>query len=180
MPSTRLGSLIAGACVLAVLVAAPSPSEGQTSAAAGVSCRLLLTDAEVQAAVGRPGGALESIEHAPGDTRCTWTWTDPDASLAVSVSDAAAITANAPATRCCDRTGVPVVAQFYDHAIRTAVDLGADPPAPLTGMAERAALFFEEGFLKLLVQRANAVAQIVSGGLTREQLLAVGRALSAP
>lgn len=167
-----------GLTMAALLCALSPPGAHAQTGGTRPGCQTLLADTAVAAAVGRAGGVAEKAEIAPGDTRCTWTWPD-GASVAVSVSDAAAVSARAADTKCCPNASAPVLAQFFDYAVRAAVDLGAEPPAPLTGMGVRAALFFEEGFLKLLVQRSDSVAQIVGAEITREQLLAIGRALAA-
>jgi hypothetical protein len=145
-----------------------------------VTCMSLLSDAAVESTMGRRGASADKSELDPGASRCTWTWAETETTVTVSYSDAGAIAASAALTKCCPAASKPAVAQFFDHAIRMAVDLGAEPPAALTGLGERAALFFEEGFLKLLVQRTDGVAQIVGGNVTREQLLALGRLVANP
>jgi hypothetical protein len=139
----------------------------------------LLANATVESAVGRRGAVSDASESEPGNSRCTWTWPDTETTVTVSYSDADAIARSAALTKCCPDASKPAVAQFFDYAIRMAVDLGSEPPASLSGMGQRAALFFEEGFLKLLVERPDGVAQVVGGNITREQLLAIGRAVAA-
>lgn len=152
----------------------------QTGGSARVTCMSLLSDEEVLAAVGRRGARIEKKEGEPGNSHCVWTWDDTESTLTVSFADAASITAMAGQTKCCPNPSTPHVAQFFDHAIRMALDLGAEPPAALSGYGQRAALFFEEGFLKLVVQRPDGVGQLVGVNVTREQLLAAGRALASP
>jgi hypothetical protein len=144
-----------------------------------VTCMSLLANATVESAVGRAGAVSDASESEPGNSRCTWTWPDTETTVTVSYSDADAIARSAALTKCCPDGSKPAVAQFFDYAIRMAVDLGSEPPASLSGMGQRAALFFEEGFLKLLVERQDGVAQVVGGNITREQLLAIGRAVAA-
>ncbi len=165
--------------LLVLVLCAAGPGSGfAQEPSTRLSCGTLLADAAVERAAERTGGAAERLAIAPGDSRCTWTWPD-GATVTVSVSDSEAIAARAAETKCCPNASASVLPQFFDYAVRSAVDLGAEPPAALSGFGVRAALFFEEGFLKLLVQRGDSVVQIVAANVTREQLLAIGR-LVAP
>ena len=143
-------------------------------------CADVLTDDEVVAAVGRRGATSEKKENEPGNSQCRWLWSDTESSITVTYTNTAGINARAATTRCCpDRSKSPA-AQFFDYAIRMDVDLGSEPPAALTGIGERAALFFEDAFLKLVVQRPDGVASIVGANITREQMLALAKAIAAP
>lgn len=182
MESPVLGAALAVGMVLGNpgMVAHTATAAWQPpSERARVTCMSLLDDRTVESAVGRAGSAAEKNELEPGSSRCAWTWADAETTVTVSYSDGGAIAASAALTKCCPDLSKGAVAQFFDHAVRMAVDLGAEPPAALTGVGQRAALFFEEGFLKLIVQRPDGVAQIVGGNITREQLLAIGKLLAA-
>jgi hypothetical protein len=144
------------------------------------TCADVLTDDEVLAAVGRRGAAAEKNENEPGNSQCRWTWSDTESSVTVNYTTVSGIDARAASTRCCPDRSKPSAAQFFDYAIRMDVDLGSEPPAALTGIGERAALFFEDAYLKLVVQRADGVASIVGANITREQMLALAKAIAAP
>lgn len=182
MDGPRLRAAFAAAMALGGAGAGSHPAHAGWQPPAGgarPSCMSLLTDAVVESTIGRRGAHSDKSETEPGTSRCTWAWADTDTTVTVSYSDTGAIAATAAITKCCPDGSKPAVAQFFDYAIRMAVDLGSEPPASLTGVGQRAALFFEEGFLKLLVQRPDGVAQVVGGNITREQLLAIGKAVAA-
>lgn len=149
-----------------------------TTAKAG--CAEVLTDDEVAAAVGRRGATSENQENEPGNSQCRWSWGDTESTVTVSYTNTAGITARAATTRCCPDRTKSQAAQFFDYAIRIDMDLGSEPPASLTGIGERAALFFEDTYLKLVVQRPDGVASIVGANITREQMLALAKAIAAP
>jgi hypothetical protein len=135
---------------------------------------------EVSTVVGRPAPPVQVQETATGSTQCRWEWSDTGTIATASFADESAIRARATATKCCPNSNAQVVAQFFDYSLRVEQELGSDLPVPLTGVGQRAALFFDDVFLKLIVQRPDGVAQLVGANLPREQLLALGRALAAP
>lgn len=181
--STTL-ALFAGAA--STIGASPSrgPSGASSQAAASAtttaSCADVLTDEEVAAAVGRRGATAEKKDNEPGNSQCRWSWSDTESTVTVSYTNTAGIAARAATTRCCPDQAKSQAAQFFDYAIRMDMDLGSEPPASLTGIGERAALFFEDSFLKLVVQRPDGVASIVGAHITREQMLALAKAIAAP
>lgn len=126
--------------------------------------------------VGRPSVGRMN-ESAAGSSQCRWDWPESDASVTASYADDAAIGATAAATRCCTNPSAPLVHQFFDYSVRLEQELGSDLPVPLTGLGQRATLFFDDAFLKLIVQRPDGVAQLVGTHVTREQLLALARAM---
>lgn len=157
-----------------------SRAQQSTAGPLRAACADVLTDEEVVAAVGRRGATSEKKENEPGNSQCRWLWSDTESSITVTYTNTAGINARAATTRCCpDRSKSPA-AQFFDYAIRMDVDLGSEPPAALTGIGDRAALFFEDAFLKLVVQRPDGVASIVGANITREQMLALAKAIAAP
>ncbi len=170
-PSTAMSAFAVSAyatagepLVLAVGQAAPT-----------ITCQTLLTDAEVETVMGRPSQG-STTESASGSSQCRWQWTDSDATATASFASEAAIRAGSAATKCCPNAAASPVAQFFDYTVRIEQDLGSDLPVPLDGLGQRAVLFFDDAFLKVIVQRADGVIQ-VSGHVTREQLLALARAM---
>lgn len=161
-----------------VLRGASSQAAAQTATRAG--CAEVLTDDEVAAAVGRRGATSDKQEKEPGNSQCRWLWSDTESTVTVSYTNTTGITARAETTRCCPDRAKSQAAQFFDYAIRMDMDLGSEPPASLTGIGERAALFFEDSYLKLVVQRPDGVASIVGANITREQMLALAKAIAAP
>lgn len=97
--------------------------------------------------------------------------------MTASFADADAIRSTAAATHCCPNTSTPAINQFFDYSVRLEQDLGSDLPVPLTSLGQRATLFFDDAFLKLIVQGPDGVAQLVGVHVTREQLLALARAM---
>ncbi len=125
--------------------------------------------------MGRPSKGTVT-ESASGSSQCRWEWPDSDATVSASFASDAAIRAGAAATRCCPNPASPAVTQFFDYTVRIEQDFGSDLPVPFDGLGQRAVLFFDDAFLKVVVQRADGVMQ-VSGHITREQLLALARAM---
>jgi len=162
-----------------VLFAAPARglvAEPAAQAASQASCHTLLTDAEVATVMGRPSpGAM--TESPSGSSQCRWEWPDSDATAAASFASDAAIRAGASATKCCPTASASAVAQFFDYTVRSEQDLGSDLPVPLDGLGQRAVLFFDDVYLKVVAQRADGVMQVTGGHITREQLLALARAM---
>ncbi|MFN7983056.1 MAG: hypothetical protein U0Q11_14455 [Vicinamibacterales bacterium] len=161
-------------CGSAPIVAAAATSQpGQPTS--DTSCRAQLTDAEVETVMGRPSRGTFT-ESASGSSQCRWEWPDSDATVTASFASDAAIRAGAAATRCCPNAATPAVTQFFDYTVRIEQDFGSDLPVPIEGLGQRAVLFFDDAFLKIVVQRTDGVMQ-VSGHITREQLLALARAM---
>ena len=166
------------------------PAAAQTRAAAvetarvvagsRTSCLALLTDAEVATAVGRNDAAGRMTESTPGSSQCRWEWPDADSSVTAIFADENAIRTGAAVTKCCPNGSVSAVAQFFEHSVKLEQDLGSDLPVPLSGIGQRAALFFDDAFLKLIVQTSDGVAQLIVVHVTREQLLALARAMVQP
>ena len=107
-----------------LLVAAmPLGAQQPPARAAGPrqTCSAILTDAEVEAAIGRAGAAAEKVQTTPGDSTCRWTWADTGSTVTASFSDAGAIADNAAGTKCCPQSSTPVVA-VIDGGV---VDAGA-------------------------------------------------------
>lgn len=177
--STVVLTLVGLPSAVTPLYAAGGAASQQASSGASAACGDVLTDDEVAAAVGRRGATSEKKENEPGSSQCRWLWSDTESSVTVTYTNTAGINARAATTRCCPDQSKSAAAQFFDYAIRMDVDLGSEPPAALTGIGERAALFFEETFLKLIVQRPDGVASIVGASITREQMLALARAIAA-
>jgi hypothetical protein len=144
------------------------------------TCRSLLTDSEVVAAMGRPATSFDAEQSDPGSSRCRWTWDETGTMLTVSVSDAGAIAANAAVTKCCPRPSAPMVPQFFDHAVRVEVELGTELPATLTDFQQRAVIFFDTSYLKVIVQLPDGVGQLLGVKVSREQIVALAHALVAP
>lgn len=189
MQHTRPITALASAAILSLigvpLAAAALAPVWRTAAQAAPgttkpSCADVLTDDEVVAAVGRRGATSEKKENEPGSSQCRWLWSDTESSITVTYTNTTGIIARASTTRCCPDQSKSPPAQFFEYAIRMDVDLGSEPPAALTGIGERAALFFEDAFLKLVVQRPDGVASIVGASITREQMLALAKAIAAP
>ena len=190
----RLATCEIAAAVLACSVSALAVQPQQSAVRS--TCRSLLTDSEVVAAMGRPATSFHAEQSDPGNSRCRWTWDDTGTMLTVSVSDAGAIAANAavtpesesvsPATpnaavtKCCPRSSAPMVPQFFDHAVRVEVELGTELPATLTEFQQRAVIFFDTSYLKIIVQLPDGLGQLVGVKVSREQIVALAHALVAP
>lgn len=158
-------------------LAPPAPlASAPAQVADDLSCHTLLTDAEVAAVMGQPSQSTVTASPS-GSTQCRWEWPDTDATVTASFATESAIRAGAAGTRCCPDASVSPVAQFFDYTVRLEQDLGSDLPVPLTSLRQRAVLFFDDVFLKVIVQRPDGVVQISGGHVTREQLLALARAM---
>lgn len=168
------GNAVIAATPRAIRLAGSAAVVG-TQPATQVSCHTLLTDADVEAVMGRPSPGRVT-ESASGSSQCRWEWADSDATVTASFASDAAIRAGAAATKCCPTASSSPVAQFFDYTVRIEQDLGSDLPVPLDGLGQRAVLFFDDAFLKVIVQRSDGVVQ-VSGHITRQQLLALAKAM---
>lgn len=163
--STRRGWLIA--MVFAAVSCAPALCAAQTAAVVSPRCADLLSLEQVRATV---GAGLNATAQAPRDPKvleCAWSRAG-GASITLQFFDRKAIDAN-PVTHTVDG--------YFELIVSAAEEAVGKKREPVAGMPSRASFVQGQTQLLLVVQRADGVARILLGNVTRPQAAALARAI---
>jgi hypothetical protein len=153
-----------------VLTSLPPASVAQSAPA----CTTLLTAAEVQQAVGTAMEDMGAEERTAGESSCPWMARGgPGGFKTVSVQfyTTAAIDA---------MEAYATADAFFASLVEGAEGVASGKHEVVDGMGQKAAFVPTDPQMLLVVQRPDGVARIVTNNVTKDQILAVGRAVAAP
>lgn len=162
--STRRGWL--AAATFAVIACAPALCVAQ--ATVSPRCAELLSAEQVRATLGAGLSATAQTPRDPKVVECAWSRAG-GASISLQFFDRKAIDAN-PVTHTPDG--------YYEMIVSAGEEAVGKKREPVTGMTSRAAFVQGQTQLLLVVQRADGVARILLGNVTRPQAAAVARAIA--
>lgn len=135
-------------------------------------CAELLSAAQVKAIFGPSMADAMPRQHEAGESECVWRRGTgaTAASLAVRFFDRQAIGSNSVA-----RT----LDSYYEMLVTAGEEVGDKKREAVAGVP-RAALIQASPQILVVVQRADGVARVVLGNLTRAQAVAVAKVIAAP
>ena len=155
-------------------------SHAQAPAAATPTCVTLLTDAEVNKALGAIP-ATEKKTLAPGSTSCSWARQSPltgITTLSAGFVDLAGIKAFDKYTvESWGETWPTTLPRFYDRSVKVHADTTQTHGEALPGIGQRASLFQGGAMTILVIQRADGIATIVGVNVSRKEALALAQAI---
>jgi hypothetical protein len=139
----------------------------------------LLTEGEINNALGATLTKLDQRNQGPGDTMCQWA--RESASSGITMVSFRFL--DGTAIRAVDRevlagTGTPAprsVAQYFNHLVKFHRDTATLSPEAIPGIGERAMLLLYAPSSHVIVQRTDGVGHVVGLNVTRNQMMALGR-----
>ena len=145
-------------------------TEGAFAQTPTLRCAELLGADQVKAVLGAGMVAAAPKQHEAGESECVWRrGTDAAAvSLSVRFFDRQAIGSN-PVSRTLDG--------YYEMLVKAGEEVGDKKREAVAGVP-RAALIHASPQILVLVQRADGVARVVLGNLSRAQAVAVAKAIA--
>ena len=149
---------------LAIVLAATGRADGQPT---GVRCDAVLTEAEATAVMGTGYQGPAVDEPRPGFTRCEWQGSDSN--FGFTFASLQAIEADGT-----------TAAKTFDIDLQ-AVEDATKKREPLPGIGVNAATVdLGDGAALLEVQREDGVARMIVYKISREQMLALAKAIATP
>lgn len=137
-----------------------------------LKCAQLLSADQVKSILGAGMAAAVPKQHEAGESECMWRrGNGPTAvSLSVRYFDRRAIGSN-PVSRTLDG--------YYEMLVKAGEEAGEKKREPVAGVP-RAALIQANPQILVVIQRADGVARVVLGNLSRAQAAAVAKAIATP
>ena len=158
-------------------------SHAQAPAAATPTCMTLLTDAEVNKALGAiPAKEKKTLD--PGNTSCSWARQSPltgITTLSMGFVGLAGIKGFDKYTvESWGETWPATLPRFYDRSLKVQTDIAQTRGEALPGIGQRATLFAGGAMTTIVIQRPDGIATIVGVNVSRKEALALAQAIVTP
>ena len=154
--------------LLAAFVLAPTTGFAQAPAVVSPRCAELLSIEQVRATIGAGLAATAQAPRDPKVLECAWSRAG-GATVSLQFFDRKAIDAN-PVTHTPDG--------YYEMIVSAGEDAVGKKREPVAGLVSRASFVQGQTQLLLVVQRADGVARVLLGNVTRPQAAALARAIA--
>jgi hypothetical protein len=138
------------------------------------TCRTLLSADALAKAVGGPMEDAGFNARGEGSTDCSWMARGGKGgfrSVAVQCFDLVAIR---------NSDGSPAPAEFFERTLADAEDAMSAKRELVPGIGEQAGVVMADQQVLVALRRADGIARIVAHNLTKDQMIAVARAVAAP